>query len=134
VRRQLLLALAVPLLAGAVVAVPAGLLWGPAQWGLAAVAFGLCVPPGLAVLVLNDYLIRTSPFGRLAALAIGTFIRLAVGFGGGVLVLLLGGVEGRADKLAFVLWLLFAYLTTLAVETVVLARDKSKPRDRGPGA
>lgn len=129
-RRQLLLTLAVPLLIGTVVAIPAGLLWGPRQWTFAAIAFALCVPPGLAVVVLNDYLIRTSPFGRLVALFAGTFVRLAVGFGGGVLVLLLGGIDERADKIAFGLWLLFAYLTALAVETVVFAGNRG-PASRG---
>lgn len=119
--RQLLLVLGVPLLVGTAVAVPVGLFRGSEQWGFAAVAFGLCVPPGLAVVLVSNYFIRTSLYGRVVAMFVGTFVRLAVGFGGGVAVFLLAGPDDRADKVAFWLWLLFAYLTTLAVETAVFA-------------
>jgi len=128
VTRQLLLTLGVPLLVGAAVAIPVGLVRGPEQWGFAAVAFGLCVPPGLAVVLLSNYFIRTSPYGRVVAMVVGTFVRLAVGFGGGVAVFLLAGPDDRADKLAFWLWLLFAYLTTLAVETALFAGRQKTPR------
>ena len=119
--RRLLIAAGVPLAVGAVVAVPVGLARGPAQWGFAAIAFGLCVPPGLIGLALGDYLIRASPFGRVLAVFVGTFVRLVVAFGGGVVVFLVAGPDDRPDRIAYWLWVLFAYLTTLGVETALFA-------------
>ena len=119
--RKLLLTTAVPLLVGTAVAVPVGLAFGPAQWQFAAVGFGLCVPTGVAVVVLGHYLIRASAFGRLLAVFVGTFVRLAAAFGGGVAVFALAGPTDRADRIAFWLWVLFAYLTTLVVETALMA-------------
>lgn len=123
--RKLLLVVGLPLTIGLLVAVPVGLALGPAQWGFAALAFGLCVPPGLVVVVLADYLSRATPFGRVVAVFAGTFLRLAVAFGGGVLLFLAAGPEDRPGRVAFWLWLLLAYLTTLVVETAVLARTKA---------
>jgi len=122
VTRQLLLVAGVPLAVGAAAAGVASVIRGPEQWGFAGIGFGLCVPPALAVVLLNNYLIRTSPFGRVTTLFAGTFVRLAIGFGGGVVVFLLLALEERSDKIAYWAWLLFAYLTVLVVETAVLAR------------
>lgn len=121
VTRKILLVAGLPILIGAAVAAPVGLLGGSAHWGFAAIAFGLCVPPGLVGLVLGDYVIRTSPLGRLLAVLVGSFVRLVVGFGGGMVVFLVAGPDGRADRIAFWLWVLFAYLTTLATETALMA-------------
>ena len=123
--RSLLLVAGVPLLVGAAVAVPAGVAVGPAQWGFAAVGFGLAVPPGVVVVLVAHYLIRTSPYGRVLAVFVGTFVRLAAVFGGGVAVFFLAGPVERPDRIAFWAWLLFAYLTTLVVETATLARPVS---------
>lgn len=119
--RKLLLMIGLPLLIGGVVAVPIGWVRGPMQWTFAAIAFGLCLVPGLVVLAVSDYLIQTSPFGRILAVFIGTFVRLVVAFGGGVVVFLLAGPDDRVDRIAFWLWVLFAYLTTLTVETALMA-------------
>jgi hypothetical protein len=129
VTRRLLIVVGLPVLIGAVVAVPLSLAVGTNQLVFAAIAFGLCVPPGLAVVLLHDYLIRTSPFGRVIALFAGTFIRLAVGFGGGVILFLSIGPDERAEKIAFWLWILFAYLTTLVTETVVFAKPQTPGRN-----
>lgn len=126
--RRLLFVVGIPTLIGAMAAVPLGLTLGPNQWVFAAIGFGLCVPPGLAVMLLHDYLSRTSPFGRIMAMFAGALIRLAVGFGGGAIVFFLMGLEERADKIAFWGWILFAYLTTLVVETVVFARPHAASR------
>ena len=123
--RRLLIVVGVPLLIGLLVALPLTLTIGPNQGTFFAIAFGLCVPAGLAVVLLHDYLKGTSPYGRIIAMFAGTLIRLAVAFGGGVLVFMLAGPSERNDKIAFWLWILFAYLTTLAVETVLLARQKA---------
>lgn len=120
--RRALLLVALPAGVGLLVAVPAGLLVGPRQWAFAGLAFGLCVPPGVVTLVLADYLGPRSPFGGLLALMVGTAVRLVVGFGGALAVVFLAGVEDRADRLAFLAWVLGAYLTTLVAETVLLAQ------------
>jgi hypothetical protein len=123
VTRRLLTATFVPLAIGTVAAIPLVAMIGPNQAVFAAIAFGPCVVPGLVVVLLHDYLIRTSPFGRIVALALGTVIRLALGFGGGTAVFfLLMDVRERNDKIAYFAWLLFAYLTTLIVETVLFAK------------
>lgn len=126
------LVVGLPLLIGAVVAVPVGWIRGPVQWQLAGIAFALCVPPGLLVVLLADYLGRVSPYGRVLAVFVGTFVRMAVGFGGGVLIFLAAGFDNRADKVAFWLWLLFAYLVTLVVETVVLSGRQTVPLEPRP--
>ena len=126
--RRLLIVVGVPILVGAVVAIPIGLALGSKQWAFAGIAIALCVPPGLAIVLLHDYLIQTSPFGRILAMAIGTFVRLVAGFGGGIVVFFLLRLEERSDKLAYWIWILFAYLTTLVMELVVLAKPQAAPR------
>lgn len=126
--RRAAVLLAAPTLAGLVVAGAVGAAFDSRHWTLAAVAFGLCVPPGLATFALVEYLATTSPYGRLLGLMLGTAIRLVVGFGGGAAWLLLAGPDDSRGKVAFLLWLLFAYLATLVAETVLLAR----PAPAGP--
>ena len=113
--RNALILVGLPLLLGLVAAVTIGLALGTRQWTFAAIAFGLCVPPGLVTLLLGEYLIRTSPFGRVIAVFVGTFVRLVVAFGGGVLVFALAGPTERADRVAFWLWVLFALVTPALV-------------------
>ena len=76
------------------------------------------------MVLLQQYLIGTSPYGRVIAVAAGTAIRLVACFGGGVVIFLLLKPEAKDDKLAFWLWILFAYLTSLAVETAVFAKAR----------
>jgi hypothetical protein len=83
------------------------------------------VPPGLVTLFVAERLGRTSAYGLLGAVFLGTFVRLAVGFGGAVLVFLLSKPTFQADAISFWLWILGVYLTTLVVETVLLARSQS---------
>lgn len=88
------------------------------------IAYGLCIPAGLVVVLLQQYLIGTSPYGRVVAMAAGTAIRVAACFGGGVVVFLLLKPEAKGDKLAFWIWILFAYLTALAIETAMFAKAR----------
>ena len=120
--RSALLLLGVPAAVGVIAGGAAGLLLGPRHWGFAAAAFGLCVPPGVVTLVLANYLIRSSPLGALLALFVGTAVRLVVGIGGAAAVILVGGVDDSPGRVAFLFWLLFAYLVTLVVETGLLRR------------
>lgn len=127
-KSRLLIVVGIPILVGAVVAIPLVLALGSKQWTFAGIAFALCVPPGLAIVILHDYLTQTSPFGRILAMAIGTFVRLVTGFGGGIVVFFLLRLEERSDKLAYWIWILFAYLTTLLVELIVLTKPHAVPR------
>lgn len=121
IRRAAIL-LGVPVLLAGLVAVPLGLWRGGYQWLCAGVAVGLIVPAGVVTLVLADRLSRGSAFGSLVALVAGTAVRLAVGFGGAVAVFFASGPTFRTDPISFCGWVLGVYLTTLAVETVLLAR------------
>lgn len=126
IRRALLL-LAVPLGLAAAIAAPLGLWRGAYQWLCAAVAVGLTVPPGLVTLVLAERLGKANPASRVLAVVVGTFVRLAAGFVGGVLVFLAAGPTFRADPVSFWLWVLGLYLTTLVLETTLLAGRRGQP-------
>ena len=120
IRRAAIL-LGVPALLAVIAAVPLGLWRGEYQWLCAAVAVALVVPPGLVTLVLADRLAKTSLYGPLLALAVGTAVRLTAGFGGSVAVFLLSKPTFHDDPLSFFGWVLAMYLTTLIVETALLA-------------
>lgn len=118
--------LGVPLVLAALVAVPLGAWKGEYQWLCAAVAAGLVVPPGLATLILAEKLAKVSAFGPLMALAVGTAVRLFVGFGGAVAVFFASKPTFHADPFSFFGWLLGTYLVALATETALLAGMKAK--------
>ena len=115
-----------PLLIGLVVAVPVGLTLGSQHWTFAAIAFGLTVPAGLLTFWIGEWLGNTSPYGRVIAVFVGTFVRLVIGFGGGVAVFFALGLDERGDKIAYWFWILLAYLVTLGVETAVMAKASGK--------
>ncbi|MCS6864626.1 MAG: hypothetical protein RMJ56_15370 [Gemmataceae bacterium] len=121
IRRATIL-LGVPVVVAGVVAVPLGLVTGPYQWLCAAVAIALVVPPGLLTLLLAERLAKVSVVGPLLALVVGTAIRLAVGYGGAVLIFFLARPTFHTDPLSYFAWVLGLYLTTLVVETILLAR------------
>ncbi len=102
------------------VALPLGLVQGPHQWLCAACAYALTVPAGLATLLVSAELSKSSPWGKVTGVFVGTFIRLFVGLGGGVAVFLGFGATFRSDPVSYWLWLLGAYLLSLIVETTLL--------------
>lgn len=114
--------LGVPVVAVAAVAGPVGFVAGPYQWLCAAVATALVVPPGVVTLLVAERLAKVSVVGPLMALVVGTAIRLAVGYGGAVLVFFLARPTFHADPLSYFAWVLGLYLTTLIVETILLAQ------------
>jgi hypothetical protein len=128
IRRAALL-LGVPVLLAALVAVPLGSWRGSHQWLCAAVAVALVVPPGLISLILSERLAKSSPYGRVGAMVLGTVVRVAAGFGGAVVVFLAAGDTFRSDPISFWAWVLGTYLTTLLVETALLARMNSQLSD-----
>jgi hypothetical protein len=118
----------------AVVAVPMGLWRGEYQWLCAGVALALTVPPGMLTLLVADRLGQTAvygPLGPLLALVIGTVGRLFVGFGGAVAVFLFARPTFDDAPLTYWAWVLFAYLTALVVETVLLAGTNENNRATG---
>jgi hypothetical protein len=122
--RRAAILLGVPVLLAAAVAIPLAQWRGDYQWLCAGVAVALVVPPGLVTLVLADKLARTSVFGPLLALAVGTALRLAIGFGGAVIVFLVSKPTFHAEPLVYFGWVLGVYLITLVTETALLARVK----------
>jgi len=118
--------LGVPVALAVIIALPLGLWCGPYQWLCAAVAIALVVPPGLITLLVTERMQKGSPYGQIAALVIGTFGRIIVGFGGAVLVFVLARPRFHGDAISFWMWVLGVYLTTLAVETVLLARSNAR--------
>ena len=121
--RQAVILLGLPILIVGLVATPLGLLRGPYQWLCSGIALGLTVPAGLVTLVARQRISKTSPYGKVVSLFLGTFVRLVVGFGGGVLVFFASGPTFRVDPVSFWLWLMGVYLITLAVEMVLLVRQ-----------
>ncbi len=126
IRRAAIL-LGVPTLLAAVLAIPLGLWRGEYQWLCAGIAVALVVPPGVLTLVVAERLAKASLYGPLLALVIGTYGRVAIGFGGAAAVFLLSKPTFHSDPISYWGWVLGTYLTTLVVETVLLARA------RGPG-
>lgn len=125
--RRAVILIGVPVLIVALVAFPVGLWKGEYQWLCAAVAVGLVVPPGLVTLILADRLTRGSIFGPFLALAIGTAVRVLVGFGGAVAVFFANKPTFSPDPFSFLGWVLGTYLTTLVVETRLLAQIRPEP-------
>ena len=123
IRRAAIL-LGVPAALVVLVAVPLGLWRGEYQWLCAGVAAVLVIPPGLVTLILAERLAKTSIFGPLVALGVGTAVRLTVGFGGAVMVFLISKPTFDEQPLVYFGWVLGTYLVTLATETALLAGMK----------
>jgi hypothetical protein len=124
--RRAAVLLGLPVLIAILAAVPLGLWRGSYQWLCAAIALGLVVPPGLLTLFASERLAQASPYARVGALVLGTVVRLLIGFGGAVLVFVLGKSTFQGDAISFWMWVLGAYLTTLLVETVLQVRTNSR--------
>ena len=127
IRRAAIL-LGVPVGLVALFAIPLGLWRGEYQWLCAAVAVALVVPPGLVTLYLAERLAKTSIFGPLLALAMGTAVRVAVGFGGAVIVFLISKPTFNTEPRVYFGWVLGTYLTTLVTETALLAKPAEGKR------
>jgi hypothetical protein len=121
--RQAAILVCLPILILGFVAVPLGYLLGPYQWLCCGIAVGLTVPAGLLILLATRWLNHQSPYGRVVALVLGTFVRLLIGFGGGVLLFVAAGTTFRMEPISYWLWLLGAYLVSLTIETILLVRQ-----------
>lgn len=86
------------------------------------VAILICLPPTLASLWLTFLLASRHVMGGLMGMALGIVIRILVVMGFGLAYMFAMGLT-RYDILAFWLWILFAYLSLLVMETVGLTRS-----------
>ncbi len=120
IRRAAIL-VSIPVIIAALITVPLGVWKGDHHWLCAAVALALTVPAGLITLILAERLSRTSPYGNVVAMAVGTFTRVVVGFGGAAIVFLLSGDTFRTNPLSYWAWILGMYLVTLTVEIALLS-------------
>ena len=114
----------VPVGLAALVAVPLWVWRGDYQLLCAAIAVGLIVPSAVATFLVAERLSRNSLHGPLLAVAVGTYGRLAVGFGGAAAVFFASKPTFHTDPFSYWGWVLGTYLTTLLVETVLLARGR----------
>ncbi len=93
------------------------------------VALGLCVPVAVGVFWLTKWFARRTPFGGLLGMAVGVPVRVVAALGGGMA--LFYGVRWTDESpVGFLVWLLAAYLLTLAAETVLLAVPLPAPDAR----
>lgn len=131
--RQVAILFGVPVLIAVLVAVPLAEWRGSYQWLCAAVALGLTVPVAIGTLVFANVSTKGPPFGQVAVLFAGTFLRMAVGFGGAVVVFLAAGETFRREPLVYFGWVLGTYLTTLTVEMALLGSRmmSAKPTNTG---
>ncbi|MCE9563717.1 MAG: hypothetical protein K8U57_16875 [Planctomycetes bacterium] len=132
--RQAAILLGVPVLIVALVAVPLAQWRGSYQWLCAGVALGLTVPVGIATLLLAGRMSKASAYGQIAAMFLGTFVRLVVGFGGAVAVFFAAGDTFRGEPLAFFAWVLGAYLLNLIVEIALLGSQAMNGKKQTSGS
>jgi hypothetical protein len=118
-RRSAIL-LGLPVLIVVAVALPLGLLLGSYQWLCSGIAIGLTVPAGLLTFLAGQRMNKASQYGPVVSLFFGTFVRILIGFGGGLIVFIASGSTFRAEPMVYWLWLMGAYLATLLTETAVL--------------
>ena len=87
----------------------------------AGISWMLVLPPAAVIAWLVPRW-RCSPLGCVAVVVLASFLRLIVGFGGGLCLFLLLRQTLEWDPWMFWGWLLITYLSALSAETVVLAR------------
>jgi hypothetical protein len=130
--RRVAVLVGVSVAVGLLTAGPAGVLCGSGHWLCGAVGFALCVPPAAATLWLTRWLAARHPLGALFGVTVGPVVRAAVVVGAGFGIFLAARSEGDTTDLGhplkFWLWVLFAYLVTLVVETVLLIGAAKKPQ------
>lgn len=121
--RNLIVTLAVSVVAWLVLAVPARRLFGDEHLVYSTVATGLCVLPALGSLVLVGLAGRISRNAQLYAVLAGTFLRLGLVLLGALFFYLYHPYfQGQT---AFLYWLLIFYLITLVLEKTLLLRRRS---------
>lgn len=123
--RRIAILFGVPTALAALVALPLWLWRGDYQLLCAAVAVAVVVPGGVATFVFAERFARVPPYGALLAVAVGTYGRIAIGFGGAAAVFFASKPTFHAEPLSFWGWVLGTYLATLVVETALLVRGRA---------
>jgi len=118
--RQIAILFGVPVLVAVAFAIPLAQWRGSHQWLCAAVALGLTVPVGVATFVIARRTATGSVCGHIAAMFLGTFVRVVVGFGGALMVFFAANSTFRNEPVSFFGWVLGAYLVNLTVEIALL--------------
>jgi hypothetical protein len=110
---------AATLLLWAALIYPGWLLWGDGVWLISLSALALCLLPAVGTLVWADR--SKDPHMRLVAILGGSGIRMAFALGGGLLL-----YEMLPEKFpnAFWLWVILFYMFILALETILIVKDK----------
>jgi spore maturation protein SpmB len=132
--RQAAILFGVPVVIAVLVAVPLAQWRGSYQWLCAAVALGLTVPVGLATLLLANWMSKASAYGQIAAMFVGTAVRMVIGFGGAVVVFVAAGDTFRGEPLVFFGWVLGAYLVNLTVEIALLGSQNLNAKKQTSGS
>lgn len=105
---------------------PAALIGGKVQLAVGSLAYGLAIPPAVITLWLALWMGKKYRFGLLYALLLGPVIRLPVVLGAAGAIYYVALHESKwvdyTEPLTFWIWVLVAYIATLAVETVLLTR------------
>jgi hypothetical protein len=91
------------------------------------VALGLCLVPGVAVVLASGLAFRGSPENQVLVALGGTAVRMFLVLGAGLALYL--GMPGFHQP-AFWFWVLLFYLFTLALEVVVMVTGRPMDRSR----
>src|SRR5437764_256771 len=106
---------------GVLTVVPAWMRWGDGVLVQAGGAMALCLPPALAALGAIGWATERSAMHQLAALVLGTGLRMFAVLGGGLAIyFVVPGCRGGA----FWAWVLVFYLFTLFLEIVLVLRSQ----------
>jgi hypothetical protein len=96
-----------------------------------AVAMGLCLLPSVVTMVAADWSFRQAPDLQLAIILGGTGVRMGFVLGVGLLLYYLVPFFAQPS---FWIWLLIYYLLTLALEVVLVVRERSAAQKAGQTA
>jgi hypothetical protein len=113
----------------AAAAYPAWLLWGQSALVFSSVAAVICLVPALATLAWSARASFGTPEQQLAALFGGTGVRMVVAVATGIILYKCAPAFAHA---AFLIWIIVFYLTTLALEIVVLVNRPAPHKESRP--
>jgi MFS family permease len=104
-----------------------GTLLGPGYYLAGVIGFGLAIPVAAATLGFSLRMATKYKFGAVYGLLLGPVVRLPIVLGPALGIFLAARAKFGEDSelgepLAFWIWVLAAYLVTLVIETVLLAR------------
>jgi hypothetical protein len=113
--------LSITLFAWLLIAFPAEWIWGEGMLLQSAVAMGLCLVPGVGILLVAGRAQSQSPEWRIGITLLGALVRMGFVLGVGAILYKTMPVLGENG---FWIWLLVFYLFTLAVEVGLLLQTE----------